>query len=68
MIGALNINSNSGTINFGDTLNLSPKSTSKSFLGAGSSNTGNIVNAVVGASSINTLEPHLADQVQIGNL
>lgn len=67
VVGAVNINSNSGTVNFGDALNISPKSTSKTFSGSGGSNTGNIVNTVNGVSLTNTLDPSIIDQPQVGN-
>lgn len=68
VIGAVNINSVSGTVNFGDALNLSPKSNTKEFLGSGSSNVGNMVNANNGFSIVNTIDPSIAENVQIGNI
>lgn len=67
VVGAVNINSNSGTVNFGDALNISPKQTSKTFSGSGGGNTGNIVNTVNGVSLTNTLDPSIIDQPQVGN-
>ncbi len=68
VIGAVNINSNSGAVAFGDALNISPKSNSKTFTGAGSDNTGNIVVTNTAISMTNTFDPHVADEVQVGNL
>ncbi|MET3288175.1 spore germination protein [Brevibacillus fluminis] len=68
VVGAVNINSNSGTVNFGDALNISPKATSKTFSGSGGGNTGNIVNTVNGVSLTNTLDPSIIDQPQVGNV
>ncbi|MGE7270973.1 spore germination protein [Brevibacillus panacihumi] len=68
IIGAVNINSNEGTVNFGDTLNISPKSATKSYSGSGGSNTGNIVNTVNGASATNTLDTSAVDQPIAGNI
>ncbi|MGN7470000.1 spore germination protein [Brevibacillus sp. SAFN-007a] len=68
VVGAVNINSNSGTVNFGDTLNISPKSASKTFSGSGGSNTGNVVNTINGANATNTFDPNLVDQPLVGNI
>ncbi|GIO06501.1 spore germination protein [Brevibacillus reuszeri] len=68
VIGAVNINSNSGTVNFGDTLNISPKSATKTFSGSGGGNTGNLVNTINGVSSTNTLDPSVVDQPLVGNV
>jgi len=68
IIGAVNINSNEGTVNFGDTLNISPKSATKNYSGSGGSNTGNIVNTVNGASATNTLDTSAVDQPIAGNI
>ncbi|GED70651.1 putative spore germination protein GerPF [Brevibacillus reuszeri] len=68
VIGAVNINSNSGTVNFGDTLNISPKSATKAFSGSGGGNTGNLVNTINGVSSTNTLDPSVVDQPLVGNV
>ncbi|HUC92231.1 MAG TPA: spore germination protein [Paenibacillus sp.] len=66
IVGSININSNSGTVNFGDTLNISPKSASKSVSGPGGS-TGNLVNAVNGPTINNVWDPHLTDNAIAGN-
>jgi spore germination protein PF len=59
---SVNINSNSGTVNFGDTLSISPVSNSKSVSGQGGGNTGNLVNTLNGASVNNVLDPSVIDQ------
>jgi len=59
---SVNINSNSGTVNFGDTLSISPTSSTKSVSGQGGSNTGNLVNTLNGANVNNVLDPSLIDQ------
>lgn len=68
IIGGININSNSGTVNFGDTLNISPISTSKTVSGQGGGNTGNLVNLINGANLNNAVDPDLIDQPQTGNI
>lgn len=68
VVGAVNINSNSGTVNFGDTLNISPKTASKTFSGSGGGNTGNVVNTINGANATNTLDPSIVDQPLVGNI
>lgn len=68
IVGGININSNSGTINFGDTLNISPISSSKTVSGQGGGNTGNLVNTINGANLNNTVDPDLIDQPQTGNI
>ena len=68
IVGTVNINSNSGSINFGDALNVSPNNVSKTYTGSGSSNTGNLINTNNGISLTNTLDPDVADQTQTGSL
>ncbi|WP_391560721.1 spore germination protein [Robertmurraya sp.] len=68
IIGGININSNSGTVNFGDTLNISPISSSKSVSGQGGGNTGNLVNTINGANLNNTIDPDLIDEPITGNV
>ena len=62
--GPFKINSNSGVVNFGDSFNISPKSTSKSVTGSGSANTGDFIMTNNGFSVSNTLDPDVADQNQ----
>ena len=68
-VGPIKINSISGGIvNFGDALNISPKSASKSVSGSGGANTGNfhIVNNGISISS--NVDPNVNDQDQTANL
>ncbi|WP_316571139.1 spore germination protein [Neobacillus sp. YIM B06451] len=69
LVGPVNIhNVTGGTVNFGDVLNISPKSTAKTFQGAGSSNTG-IFNATGSAvSGTNVLDTKLVDQPTTANM
>ncbi|WP_390620972.1 spore germination protein [Brevibacillus massiliensis] len=67
IVGAVNINSNSGSVNFGDALNVTQKSFTKSFNGSGAGNIGNLINANSGISFTNTADTHLNDQVQAAN-
>lgn len=67
IVGGVNINSNEGIINFGDTLNISPKTTSKSIAGQGGSNVGNVVNTLNGASVNNTVDPDVVDSSTASN-
>ena len=68
IVGGVNVNNNSGTLNFGDVLNISPKSSSKTFQGQGGSNTANLINEINGASSTNTLDANVTDQPIVGNV
>ncbi|RXT06290.1 spore germination protein [Ammoniphilus sp. CFH 90114] len=67
ILGPVNINSNSGAVNFGDTLNVSPKSTAKAFSGSGGGNTGNFVVTNNGANATNTLDANVTDQPMTAN-
>jgi spore germination protein PF len=62
--GPFKINSNQGVINFGDSINISPKSTSKSVSGSGGGNTGDFIVTNNGININNTLDPDVADQNQ----
>ncbi|WP_280771971.1 spore germination protein [Salipaludibacillus daqingensis] len=66
--GPFKINSNDGVLNFGDTLNISPKGTSKSVSGSGGSNTGDFIITNNGINLNNTLDPDLTDQNIAGTL
>lgn len=59
---SVNINSNSGTVNFGDTLSIAPVTNTKAVSGQGGSNTGNLVNTLNGANINNVVDPDLLDQ------
>ncbi|WP_059172967.1 spore germination protein [Bacillus sp. FJAT-27445] len=68
LVGPVSIhNVTGGTVNFGDVLNISPKSTSKSFEGAGSSNTGIFIATGSAVSGTNVLDTKLIDQPMTGN-
>ncbi|MCL6606347.1 MAG: spore germination protein [Paenibacillus sp.] len=67
LVGSVNFNSNSGVINFGDTLNISPKSASKSVSGQGGGNTGNVIITLNGANVNNTIDPDVIDEPIAGN-
>ena len=56
-----------GVVHFGDSAVISPKSTSKTYAGAGSDNTGGFVVTGSGFSASNTLDSNLVDQPQVGN-
>ncbi|OEH94396.1 spore germination protein [Bacillus solimangrovi] len=66
--GPININSISGIVNFGDSLNTSPKTSSKVISGSGGGNTGNFVNTNNGISLSNNFDPDVVDQPTIGNV
>ena len=61
------INVGGGNVQFGDALNISPKSNSKSQLGSGAGNTGAFVMANNGFSATNTFDTNLIDQPNVGN-
>lgn len=61
-------NENSGVINFGETLNISPKSISKSVSGSGGSNSGDFTMTINGVNVNNTLDPDVVDQNIAGNI
>ncbi|MGD8192376.1 spore germination protein [Brevibacillus ginsengisoli] len=67
IVGAVNITSNSGAVNFGDTLKVSPKSISKSYKGSGSDNNANVMIANNWISSTNTIDDDVADNTQVAN-
>ncbi|MCQ6277482.1 spore germination protein [Bacillus sp. V3B] len=56
-----------GTVQFGDILNQSPKSNSKSVNGSGSGNTGGVIITNNGLSSNNVLDGNAVDQPTVGN-
>ncbi|WP_083249019.1 spore germination protein [Bacillus solimangrovi] len=64
----ININSVSGIVNFGDSLNTSPKITSKAITGSGGGNNGNFVNTNNGISLSNNFDPDVIDQPTVGNI
>jgi spore germination protein PF len=56
-----------GNVQFGDALNISPKSNSKSQLGAGAGNTGGFVLTNTAFNATNTFDTNLIDQPNVGN-
>jgi spore germination protein PF len=69
IVGPIKINSVSGgVVNFGDALNNSPKSTSKSVSGSGGGNTGDFIIVNNGISISNSVDPDVKDQNQTANL
>ncbi|UVI33293.1 spore germination protein [Paenibacillus spongiae] len=67
LVGSVNINSNDGVVNFGDTLNISPKTANKAISGQGGGNTGNVVITLNGANINNTSDPDVIDEPILGN-
>jgi len=68
IIGSIQIvNIGGGVVNFGDALNISPKSNSKSNEGSGSVNTAGIVITNNGFSSTNTIDQDAIDQPNVAN-
>ncbi|AJY77294.1 spore germination protein [Paenibacillus beijingensis] len=63
VVGFVNIVSigSSGVVQFGDTVQVSPSSTSKTYAGSGSFLTGSLANANNGVSATNTLDPDVQD-------
>ncbi|WP_100407423.1 spore germination protein [Bacillus solitudinis] len=68
VLGPFKINSNAGVINFGDSQNISPKSTAKSVSGSGALNTGDFINTNNGFNMNTTFDPDAADQNLTGNV
>ncbi|MFC7060833.1 spore germination protein [Halobacillus seohaensis] len=63
IVGPLRINSISGgVVNFGDSFYVSPKSSSKTVNGSGSSNTGDFINTNSGFSNTQPIDPDVNDQ------
>ncbi len=54
----------SSVVNFGDSFYNSPKSTSKTYAGSGSFNTGDFLNTNSGMSATNTADPDALDSTQ----
>jgi spore germination protein PF len=67
-VGSVQIlNVGGGNVQFGDTLNVSPKSNSKSTSGSGGGNTGAFVISTNGISATNHFDNNLIDQPNVGN-
>ncbi len=65
--GPFKVNENGGIMNFGDALNISPKSVSKSVSGSGGGNSGDFTIVNNGISVNNVLDPDVLDQNQAAN-
>ena len=61
------VNVGGGIVQFGDTVYISPKSSSKTNAGSGAFNTGGIIVANNGLSGTNVLDTNLIDQPIAGN-
>lgn len=61
------VNVAGGIVQFGDTVYISPKTTSKTFAGSGGFNTGGFIIANNGISGTNVLDANLIDQPTVGN-
>ncbi len=63
IVGNIKINSvgSSGIVNIGDSFYVSPKSTSKTFAGSGSFNTGDFLNTNSAVNNTNTADTSLAE-------
>jgi hypothetical protein len=64
IVGNIKINSvgSSGVVNIGDAMHISPSSSSKTFAGAGSFNTGDFGQTNNNISATNTSDPDVVDQ------
>ncbi|RAV22503.1 spore germination protein [Paenibacillus contaminans] len=64
IVGAIKVLSvgPSSIVHIGDSIQLAPQSVSKTFAGAGSFNTGNVVRTYNGINNTNTYDGDLADQ------
>ncbi|MGM9987773.1 MAG: spore germination protein [Bacillaceae bacterium] len=67
-IGAIIVESSSGTITTGDFNNISPKSGTKTFAGGGGLNTGDFNAVISGVSLTNTVDANAIDQSNGGSL
>ncbi|WP_071393858.1 spore germination protein [Bacillus tuaregi] len=61
------INIGGGNVQFGDALNIAPKSNSKTTSGSGGGNTGGFVCTTDGISVTNHFDTNLIDQPNVGN-
>ncbi|MFC5701085.1 spore germination protein [Cohnella faecalis] len=69
IIGAVKILSVAGIVQFGDAIQISPSSTSKTYAGAGSFITGDLSRSNNAVSSTNTNDPDVVDSSEstVGN-
>lgn len=61
------VNVGGGVVHIGDSLNIAPKSNSKSFNGSGGFNTGGFIVTNNGINATNTADANLIDQPIAGN-
>ncbi|MFK9094685.1 spore germination protein [Bacillus salipaludis] len=61
------VNVGGGIVQFGDTVYISPKSSTKTFAGSGGFNTGGFIVTNNGLSGTNVLDTNLIDQPIAGN-
>lgn len=61
------INIGGGNVQFGDALNISPKSNAKSTIGSGGASVGGFVMTNNGVSATNHFDTNLIDQPNVGN-
>lgn len=66
VVGFVNITSigSSGIVQFGDAVQVSPSSASKTYAGAGSFLTGSLANSNNALSATNTIDPDVQDNTQ----
>jgi spore germination protein PF len=67
ILAPIKITDASGEVTFGDVLQITPKSTSKTFSGAGAGNTGDFMNVLNVISLTNTFDPDANDSNNQGN-
>jgi spore germination protein PF len=67
ILSAINITGVSGTLTFGDVIQISPKSTSKAHAGSGGANIGDFVQTNTLISNTNTSDPDVFDSLQTLN-
>ncbi|MBL4952352.1 spore germination protein [Neobacillus sp. OS1-32] len=61
------VNVSGGVVQFGDTLYISPKTSTKTSAGSGGFNTGGVIVANNGLSATNVLDANVIDQPIAGN-
>jgi len=61
------VNVGGGIVQFGDTVYISPKSSTKTFAGSGGFNTGGLIVTNNGLSGTNVLDTNVIDQPIAGN-
>ncbi|WNS76816.1 spore germination protein [Bacillus sp. DTU_2020_1000418_1_SI_GHA_SEK_038] len=61
------LNVDGGVVQFGDALNISPKTSGKTYSGQGALNTGGFIITNNGINGTNVLDTNLIDQPIVGN-